>query len=100
MQSVKWSGRALIAWRQSIGSKDQNISEPDDQALPRTIPRFRAPLERARQDLRYALHISGPFDRFPTAKERDYTPPVNWMEEFAYFAEALGIDRVVVVHPS
>ena len=46
------------------------------------------------------LHILGPFDRFPLAEERGYTPPVNGMEEFEVFAETLGMDRVVVVHPS
>ena len=46
------------------------------------------------------LHIVGAFDRFPLAEERGYTPPVNGMEEFEVFAETLGMDRVVVVHPS
>lgn len=46
------------------------------------------------------LHIVGPFDRFPMSEERGYTPPVNGVEEFETFADTLGIDRVVVVHPS
>ena len=63
---------------------------------PATAPKLTAPAGTCDTH----LHIVGPFDRFPLAAERGYTPPVNGVEEFESFAATLGIDRVVVVHPS
>jgi predicted TIM-barrel fold metal-dependent hydrolase len=45
-------------------------------------------------------HIIGPFDRFPLAEERGYTPPVSDLAAFETFQKTLGIDRAVIVHPS
>jgi predicted TIM-barrel fold metal-dependent hydrolase len=46
------------------------------------------------------FHIFGPFDRFPMSPGRRYTPPEALLPRYLRVAEALGIERMVVVQPS
>jgi 2-pyrone-4,6-dicarboxylate lactonase len=43
-------------------------------------------------------HVFGPFDRFPLAQERPYTPPVTTKESYLAMLDAAGFARGVVVH--
>lgn len=45
-------------------------------------------------------HIFGPAERFPFAQDRLYTPGPASIADLSALHRALGIDRVVVVHPS
>ena len=45
-------------------------------------------------------HIVGPYDRFPLAEGRFYTAPESPLEAYIGLRAALGIERVVIVHPS
>ncbi len=45
-------------------------------------------------------HVFGPVDRFPYAPRRAYTPPDASVADLAALHDHLGIDRVVIVHPS
>lgn len=45
-------------------------------------------------------HIFGPFDRFPLAESRSYTPPIATAEMHAAMLDALGLERAVIVQPS
>ncbi len=45
-------------------------------------------------------HIYGPFDRFPLAARRGYTPHPLGFEDYCAMLSALGIDRAVIVHGS
>ena len=45
-------------------------------------------------------HIYGPFDRFPLAHARGYTPPDCRFETYCALLEALGIERAVIVQGS
>jgi predicted TIM-barrel fold metal-dependent hydrolase len=45
-------------------------------------------------------HVFGPASRFPWSADRVYTPPDASVEELDALHRSLGIDRVVVVHPS
>ena len=45
-------------------------------------------------------HIIGPYDRFPLAEDRFYTAPESPLAAYVDLQEALGIERVVIVHPS
>jgi predicted TIM-barrel fold metal-dependent hydrolase len=46
------------------------------------------------------VHVFGPDTRYPFWPGRSYTPGAASMEELTALHRALGIDRVVVVHPS
>ena len=45
-------------------------------------------------------HVFGPVSRFPYAAGRTYTPGAASIAELAALHDHLGIDRVVIVHPS
>ena len=45
-------------------------------------------------------HVFGPALRFPYAAARAYTPPDASLDDLATLHRHLGIDRVVIVHPS
>lgn len=59
------------------------------------IPRFRLPDGICDTH----CHIMGPFDRFPLAEGRSYTPPETPLEAYLKLREALGIRRSVIVQP-
>lgn len=46
------------------------------------------------------FHIFGPYDRFPLSASRTYHPPPALVPEYLAMAEALGIQRMVVVQAS
>lgn len=46
------------------------------------------------------VHVFGPADRFPFAETRAYTPGDASVEDLLALHRHLGIDRVVIVHPS
>jgi predicted TIM-barrel fold metal-dependent hydrolase len=46
------------------------------------------------------FHIFGPYDRFPLASERNYTPPAAAIADYKTVMATLGIDRCVIVQPS
>ncbi len=46
------------------------------------------------------VHVFGPDERFPFSPHRAYTPGPASIEELVALHSALGIDRVVIVHPS
>ncbi len=46
------------------------------------------------------FHIFGPFDRYPLSPGRGYTPSECLIPQYRAVAEALGIERMVVVQPS
>ncbi|MGA3157473.1 MAG: amidohydrolase family protein [Steroidobacteraceae bacterium] len=43
-------------------------------------------------------HVFGPFDRFPLAEDRPYTPPVTTKESYFEMLRTAGIARGVLVH--
>lgn len=43
-------------------------------------------------------HVFGPFDRYPLANERSYTPPVADKESYLAMLDAAGFARGVLVH--
>jgi predicted TIM-barrel fold metal-dependent hydrolase len=45
-------------------------------------------------------HVFGPAERYPLAADRHYTPGEASAEELQAFHRHLGIERVVIVHPS
>ena len=45
-------------------------------------------------------HIFGPFERYPLARERSYTPPQAPVEDLIARLDATGLDRAVIVQPS
>jgi predicted TIM-barrel fold metal-dependent hydrolase len=45
-------------------------------------------------------HLFGPYDRFPLAPERSYTPPEAVETEYLALLERLGLAHGVLVHPS
>lgn len=45
-------------------------------------------------------HVFGPYDRFPLAPERSYTPPEAPLEAYLGMLHRLGLARGVLVHPS
>jgi predicted TIM-barrel fold metal-dependent hydrolase len=45
-------------------------------------------------------HLFGPYDRFPLAADRSYTPPEAPEERYLGLLERLGLSNGVLVHPS
>ncbi len=45
-------------------------------------------------------HVFGPHDEFALSKSRKYTPPEALLSDLVTLHDALGIERVVIVHPS
>ena len=45
-------------------------------------------------------HVFGPTDRYPLATDRQYTPGQARLEDMLRLHDQLGIERVVIVHPS
>ena len=45
-------------------------------------------------------HIFGPYDRFPLAAERSYTPPPAPVEDYLAMLDRVGLEHGVLVHPS
>jgi predicted TIM-barrel fold metal-dependent hydrolase len=45
-------------------------------------------------------HVFGPYDRYPLAEERSYTPPPATEADYAAHLARLGLTRGVLVHPS
>ena len=43
------------------------------------------------------IHVFGPFDRYPLAAERKYTPAEARLGDYLKVAHALGTGRVVLV---
>lgn len=46
------------------------------------------------------VHVFGPAARFPFSPSRTYTPPDASIEELLALQKRLGLERVVIVHPS
>lgn len=46
------------------------------------------------------VHVFGPASRYPYAQSRSYTPPDASVASLLKLQHALGMDRVVIVHPS
>ncbi|WP_158927403.1 amidohydrolase family protein [Acidisphaera sp. S103] len=46
------------------------------------------------------FHIFGPYDRFPLSEGRTYSPPPALVPQYLDMAEALGLQRMVVVQAS
>ena len=46
------------------------------------------------------FHIFGPYDRFPLDAGRHYDPPAALIPAYRRVADALGIQRMVIVQPS
>ena len=45
-------------------------------------------------------HLFGPYERFPLAPERSYTPPEAIEPQYLALLRRLGLDHGVLVHPS
>jgi len=45
-------------------------------------------------------HVFGPYDHYPLAAERSYTPPDATLADYQQLRDDWGIDRAVLVHPS
>ncbi len=45
-------------------------------------------------------HVFGPFDRYPLARERSYTPPPAPVEDLIARLDRTGLERAVIVQPS
>ena len=45
-------------------------------------------------------HVFGPYERFPLASERSYTPPPAPFEAYIAMLDRMGLDHGVLVHPS
>jgi len=45
-------------------------------------------------------HVFGPYDRFPLAPDRRYTPPLAPAEDYFAMLDQVGFDRGVLVHAS
>jgi predicted TIM-barrel fold metal-dependent hydrolase len=46
------------------------------------------------------FHAFGPYDRFPLAPDRSYTPPESTLDGYRRVMQTLGLQRCVVVQPS
>jgi 2-pyrone-4,6-dicarboxylate lactonase len=72
------------------------MTKPCPGPAPASPPKLKAPAGACDTH----AHIVGPFDKFPLADERGYTPPISALEDFEVCQKTLGIDRAVIVHPS
>jgi predicted TIM-barrel fold metal-dependent hydrolase len=45
-------------------------------------------------------HVFGPFDQFPYAEDRSYTPPAAILEDYQAMLAATGLERSIMVQPS
>ena len=72
------------------------MTKPCPGPAPASPPKLKAPAGACDTH----AHIIGPFDKFPLADERGYTPQISALEDFEVFQKTLGIDRAVIVHPS
>ena len=45
-------------------------------------------------------HLFGPYDRFPLAAARSYTPPEATLEQYLALLRRLDLAHGVLVHPS
>jgi predicted TIM-barrel fold metal-dependent hydrolase len=45
-------------------------------------------------------HVFGPYEQYPLARERSYTPPEASVEEYLALLHSLGLEAGVLVHPS
>lgn len=45
-------------------------------------------------------HIFGPYEKFPLASGRSYTPPAASLNSYLHLLKTLGVDRAVLVQPS
>ena len=63
------------------------MTKPCPGPAPASPPKLKAPAGACDTH----AHIVGPFDRFPLAEERGYTPPVSALEDFEAFQKTLGI---------
>ena len=72
------------------------MTKPCPGPAPASPPKLKSPAGACDTH----AHIVGPFDKFPLADERGYTPPISALEDFEVFQKTLGIDRAVIVHPS
>src|SRR5690606_2813028 len=64
--------------------------------LPPQPPSF--PLPRGACDSH--VHVMGPYDRYPLARERAYTAPAAPREMLDDMLRSVGLDRVVIAHVS
>jgi predicted TIM-barrel fold metal-dependent hydrolase len=79
---------------------------PSPAALP--VPDCPGPLEAIRAPQFRAppgscdchFHVFGPYDRYPLAPERGYTPPVAHLAAFRQVMARLRMERCVIVQPS
>jgi predicted TIM-barrel fold metal-dependent hydrolase len=69
-------------------------SLPHRRQAPR--PAWRAPAHSC--DCHF--HVFGPYDRFPLDSGRHYEPATASVDEYLAVADALGIERMVIVQPS
>ena len=65
------------------------MTKPCPGPVPAAAPKLKAPPGACDTH----AHIIGPFDRFPLAEERGYTPPISDLAAFETFQKTLGIDR-------
>ena len=68
----------------------------DSRALPLSPPRRKLPPGACDAH----SHVFGPFDRFPLAPTRSYTPPIATAEMHAAMLETLGLSRAVIIQAS
>jgi len=46
------------------------------------------------------VHVFGPFDKYPLATRRSYTPPAAMVADLVARMDAAGVERAVIVQPS
>lgn len=72
------------------------MTRPCPGPLPPKRPRYRAPAGACDTH----AHIFGPYERFPLAADRQYSPPEAPVADYAQLLDTLGIERCVIVQPS
>ena len=73
-----------------------STTRPPEHKAPPLTPAHKAPPLTA--DCHF--HIFGPYDRYPLSPGRKYDPPEALVPAYLAMAEALGIERMVVVQAS